>query len=164
MGVSGGTFIGFFVFHSREMYFILIGIALLHAVSSVADGSTPSSSSQPLQSTQHKKYLLYEVGMGEGFNLRCDVHIRMATLAMELNRLDVHHTWVLVLPSWCVRASTIDIKISCLHWFAFLSFCFNFSLYFFLLKACSLYASFVNVHMASLFPFSLSLSLSLPSS
>ncbi len=57
--------------------------------------------------------------MGEGFNLRCDVHIRMATLAMELNRLDVHHTWVLVLPSWCVRASTIDIKISCLHWVAF---------------------------------------------
>eukprot|EP00808_Paulinella_micropora_P024193 g30514.t1 len=27
-----------------------------------------------------RKYLLYEVGAGEGFNLRRDVHIRMASL------------------------------------------------------------------------------------
>ncbi|XP_066949925.1 GDP-fucose protein O-fucosyltransferase 2 [Macrobrachium rosenbergii] len=44
-----------------------------------------------------KKYLLYTVNPGEGFNLRRDVYLRVANLVRKLNEVD---NWVLVLPPW----------------------------------------------------------------
>ncbi|CAB1347090.1 unnamed protein product [Coregonus sp. 'balchen'] len=43
------------------------------------------------------RYLLYDVNPPEGFNLRRDVYIRMASLVKTLRR---HGDWVLVLPPW----------------------------------------------------------------
>ena len=59
----------------------------------VRNASTPSSSARQLQ------YLLYDVQNGEGFNLRRDVYMRMATVVYYLNnRHNLNVT--LVLPSW----------------------------------------------------------------
>lgn len=44
-----------------------------------------------------KRYLLYDVNPGEGFNLRRDVYIRIANLVRKLIKVD---NWVLVLPPW----------------------------------------------------------------
>lgn len=44
---------------------------------------------------KNPRYLLYDVNLGEGFNLRRDVYIRMATLAKWLGG-----QWSLVLPEW----------------------------------------------------------------
>lgn len=43
------------------------------------------------------RYLLYDVNPPEGFNLRRDVYIRMASLLKILLK---HEEWVLVLPPW----------------------------------------------------------------
>ncbi|ESO95617.1 hypothetical protein LOTGIDRAFT_180660 [Lottia gigantea] len=42
-------------------------------------------------------FLLYSVNYGEGFNLRRDVYMRMATLVKSLNE---DEPWLLVLPPW----------------------------------------------------------------
>ncbi|XP_036302110.1 GDP-fucose protein O-fucosyltransferase 2 isoform X2 [Pipistrellus kuhlii] len=44
-----------------------------------------------------RRYLLYDVNPPEGFNLRRDVYIRMASLLKILMK---HEEWVLVLPPW----------------------------------------------------------------
>ncbi|VDP04085.1 unnamed protein product [Soboliphyme baturini] len=44
------------------------------------------------------RYLLYEVNMGEGFNLRRDVYMRVASLVRQLR--DSGHNYILVLPPW----------------------------------------------------------------
>ena len=44
-----------------------------------------------------RRYLIYSVNPGEGFNLRRDVHMRVASLVKELRR---EEDWVLVLPPW----------------------------------------------------------------
>lgn len=44
-----------------------------------------------------KRYLLYEVNSSEGFNLRRDVYMRMASLARQLQQ---HGDWTLILPPW----------------------------------------------------------------
>ena len=43
------------------------------------------------------RYLLYSVNPGEGFNLRRDVHVRVANLVKELRKKE---DWILVLPPW----------------------------------------------------------------
>uniref|UniRef100_A0A671T9D5 GDP-fucose protein O-fucosyltransferase 2 n=1 Tax=Sinocyclocheilus anshuiensis TaxID=1608454 RepID=A0A671T9D5_9TELE len=43
------------------------------------------------------RYLLYDVNPPEGFNLRRDVYIRMASLLKTLRK---EGDWVLVLPPW----------------------------------------------------------------
>ena len=45
----------------------------------------------------HSRYLLYDVNLGEGFNLRRDVYMRVANLVRNLNK---DAPWVLVLPPW----------------------------------------------------------------
>uniref|UniRef100_A0A3B3UA81 GDP-fucose protein O-fucosyltransferase 2 n=1 Tax=Poecilia latipinna TaxID=48699 RepID=A0A3B3UA81_9TELE len=45
-----------------------------------------------------KRYLLYDVNPPEGFNLRRDVYIRMASLVKTLRKEG--DDWVLVLPPW----------------------------------------------------------------
>lgn len=46
----------------------------------------------------HLRYLLYDVNPPEGFNLRRDVYIRMASLVKTLRKEG--DDWVLVLPPW----------------------------------------------------------------
>lgn len=46
----------------------------------------------------HLRYLLYDVNPPEGFNLRRDVYIRMASLVKTLR--NEGDDWVLVLPPW----------------------------------------------------------------
>lgn len=46
----------------------------------------------------HIRYLLYDVNPPEGFNLRRDVYIRMASLVKTLRKEG--DDWVLVLPPW----------------------------------------------------------------
>ena len=43
------------------------------------------------------RYLLYSVNPGEGFNLRRDVHVRVASLVKKLREKE---DWILVLPPW----------------------------------------------------------------
>ena len=43
------------------------------------------------------RYRLYSVNPGEGFNLRRDVHVRVANLVKELREKE---DWILVLPPW----------------------------------------------------------------
>ena len=54
--------------------------------------------------TDNKKYLLYDTNPGEGFNLRRDVHMRMAGLVKGLNsspkNKNPQHEYILVLPPW----------------------------------------------------------------
>ncbi|GIY51518.1 GDP-fucose protein O-fucosyltransferase 2 [Caerostris darwini] len=49
---------------------------------------------------KRKRYLLYDVNPGEGFNLRRDVYMRIATLVKQLNQNDKTSLWILVLPPW----------------------------------------------------------------
>lgn len=45
---------------------------------------------------EHRRYFLFDVNMGEGFNLRRDVYMRAAQLVKELRKTD--ESWVMVLP------------------------------------------------------------------
>lgn len=55
---------------------------------------------------QKKRYLLYDVNYGEGFNLRRDVYMRIAVFVKNLQDLSKECTskenskWILVLPPW----------------------------------------------------------------
>nr|XP_032806999.1 GDP-fucose protein O-fucosyltransferase 2 isoform X2 [Petromyzon marinus] len=52
---------------------------------------------QPVGVARARRYLLYDVNPGEGFNLRRDVYMRVATLLQKLGKAE---PWVLVLPPW----------------------------------------------------------------
>ncbi|XP_035267827.1 GDP-fucose protein O-fucosyltransferase 2 [Anguilla anguilla] len=56
-----------------------------------------SASSPAAAVARDVRYLLYDVNPPEGFNLRRDVYIRMASLVKTLRN---HGDWVLVLPPW----------------------------------------------------------------
>lgn len=43
------------------------------------------------------RYLLYDVNLGEGFNLRRDVYMRVINFVKELNK---EESWVLVFLFW----------------------------------------------------------------
>lgn len=47
-----------------------------------------------------KRYILYDVNPGEGFNLRRDVYIRVAIFLKRLIERDREFQWQLVLPPW----------------------------------------------------------------
>ena len=53
----------------------------------------------PLSLATNTRYLTYTVNLGEGFNLRRDVHIRAANLVLHLHHTTQYH-WILVLPPW----------------------------------------------------------------
>ncbi|XP_064470972.1 GDP-fucose protein O-fucosyltransferase 2-like [Ornithodoros turicata] len=61
---------------------------------------TSTSSSRTARTTRTRKFLLYDVNPGEGFNLRRDVYMRMARLVSGLNNAQDTATWTLVLPPW----------------------------------------------------------------
>ena len=48
---------------------------------------------------KEQRYLFYDVNMGEGFNLRRDVFMRIAILVKNLNKSRLYH-YTLVLPPW----------------------------------------------------------------
>ncbi|XP_028847353.1 GDP-fucose protein O-fucosyltransferase 2 [Denticeps clupeoides] len=56
-----------------------------------------SAASPPAATAKDVRYLLYDVNPPEGFNLRRDVYIRMASLLKTLRK---RGDWVLVLPPW----------------------------------------------------------------
>lgn len=62
-----------------------------------ADHLTCSSATR--SSLKTKRYLLYDVNPGEGFNLRRDVYMRVAILVQKLNEKS-QEEWMLVLPPW----------------------------------------------------------------
>ncbi|VVC29269.1 Hypothetical protein CINCED_3A021637 [Cinara cedri] len=45
------------------------------------------------------RYVLYDINKPEGFNLRRDVYIRMASFIHHMNKISNYH-WILVLPPW----------------------------------------------------------------
>lgn len=47
-----------------------------------------------------QRYVLYDVNPGEGFNLRRDVYMRIASLVKRLREHKLRYDWVLVLPPW----------------------------------------------------------------
>lgn len=57
-----------------------------------AASSLPAAAAAP-----RTRYLLYDVNPPEGFNLRRDVYIRIASLLKTLRK---NENWVLVLPPW----------------------------------------------------------------
>ncbi|XP_054707109.1 GDP-fucose protein O-fucosyltransferase 2-like [Uloborus diversus] len=59
-----------------------------------------SSSQNEWSPQKTNKYLLYDVNPGEGFNLRRDVYMRVATVVKILNQQDKLNHWTLVLPPW----------------------------------------------------------------
>ncbi len=49
------------------------------------------------------RYILYDVNVGEGFNLRRDVYMRIANTVRQLRQqtdVDDHNNFILVLPPW----------------------------------------------------------------
>ena len=49
---------------------------------------------------RQKRYLFYDVNMGEGFNLRRDVFMRVAVFVKNLNLKSKLFHYTLVLPPW----------------------------------------------------------------
>lgn len=47
-----------------------------------------------------KRYILYDVNPGEGFNLRRDVYMRVASFVQKLRQENLADDWILVLPPW----------------------------------------------------------------
>lgn len=66
------------------------------------------------------RYLLYDVNVGEGFNLRRDVHMRVANLVKSLNKIE---PWILVLPPWGHlyhwQTESLEDKQVRIHWSLF---------------------------------------------
>ncbi|KAK1902848.1 GDP-fucose protein O-fucosyltransferase 2 [Dissostichus eleginoides] len=60
--------------------------------------SASHTATVPIAAARDLRYLLYDVNPPEGFNLRRDVYIRMASLVKTLRKEG--DDWVLVLPPW----------------------------------------------------------------
>ncbi|SBT87747.1 GDP-fucose protein O-fucosyltransferase 2, putative [Plasmodium malariae] len=58
-------------------------------------------SGYPFYFLKKKKYLLYDVNIGEGFNLQKEILYRMALIVYYLNQGDRKNLYYLVLPPWC---------------------------------------------------------------
>ncbi|XP_005496093.1 GDP-fucose protein O-fucosyltransferase 2 [Zonotrichia leucophrys gambelii] len=86
---------------------LLLGLAALALSPSLAAASEPppaalraghAASSLPAAAAASRtRYLLYDVNPPEGFNLRRDVYVRIASLLKTLRKSE---NWVLVLPPW----------------------------------------------------------------
>nr|XP_006636360.2 PREDICTED: GDP-fucose protein O-fucosyltransferase 2 isoform X1 [Lepisosteus oculatus] len=89
-------------------YFLLVLLLLLSCTAATAEAATGDGAFSAGQSAhsvagaatvaRNIRYLLYDVNPPEGFNLRRDVFIRMASLTKTLLREG--GGWVLVLPPW----------------------------------------------------------------
>ncbi|XP_048835575.1 GDP-fucose protein O-fucosyltransferase 2 isoform X2 [Brienomyrus brachyistius] len=79
-------------------FFMQICTASGEILDNMAFNAGQSGSSSPAgEVARDVRYLLYDVNPPEGFNLRRDVYIRMASLVKTLRKRE---DWVLVLPPW----------------------------------------------------------------
>ncbi|KAM8816553.1 GDP-fucose protein O-fucosyltransferase 2 isoform 2-T2 [Rhynchonycteris naso] len=79
--------------------YLLLGAASWPSVWASGEEFWPGQSAADILSgaASRRRYLLYDVNPPEGFNLRRDVYIRMASLLKTLLKTE---EWVLVLPPW----------------------------------------------------------------
>ncbi|XP_063515910.1 GDP-fucose protein O-fucosyltransferase 2 isoform X5 [Pongo pygmaeus] len=79
--------------------FLLLGAAFWPPASASGQEFWPGQSAADilLGAASRRRYLLYDVNPPEGFNLRRDVYIRIASLLKTLLKTE---EWVLVLPPW----------------------------------------------------------------
>ncbi|CAL1276051.1 unnamed protein product [Larinioides sclopetarius] len=85
------------------LLFLLILIKSLCSADYCSSDEKDTSCKPPSSHGSHynrKRYLLYDVNPGEGFNLRRDVYMRIAALVKELNNDKKSGQWILVLPPW----------------------------------------------------------------
>ena len=59
-----------------------------------------NGSSEKDETKKQQRYLFYDVNMGEGFNLRRDVFMRVAVFVKNLNTNSNDFHYTLVLPPW----------------------------------------------------------------
>ena len=59
-----------------------------------------NGSSEKDETKKQQRYLFYDVNMGEGFNLRRDVFMRVAVFVKNLNINSNDFQYTLVLPPW----------------------------------------------------------------
>ncbi|XP_064135640.1 GDP-fucose protein O-fucosyltransferase 2 isoform X1 [Loxodonta africana] len=78
---------------------LLVGVASWPPTSASGEEFWPGQSAADILSgaASRRRYLLYDVNPPEGFNLRRDVYIRVASLLKTLLKME---EWVLVLPPW----------------------------------------------------------------
>lgn len=78
---------------------LLASVPLSHGQLAENGGAFDTGQSAPavVTAAQQRRYLLYDVNPPEGFNLRRDVYLRMASLMKSLLK---NEAWVLVLPPW----------------------------------------------------------------
>ncbi|XP_013206547.1 GDP-fucose protein O-fucosyltransferase 2 isoform X1 [Microtus ochrogaster] len=78
---------------------LLLAMAFWRPVSASGEEFWPGQSAADILSgaASRRRYLLYDVNPPEGFNLRRDVYIRVASLLKTLLKTE---EWVLVLPPW----------------------------------------------------------------
>ncbi|PWA31215.1 hypothetical protein CCH79_00002911 [Gambusia affinis] len=80
-------------------FFLSISFAFaLQTINSEDVFSASRTTSVSISAAKDLRYLLYDVNPPEGFNLRRDVYIRMASLVKTLR--EEGDDWVLVLPPW----------------------------------------------------------------
>uniref|UniRef100_G1L519 GDP-fucose protein O-fucosyltransferase 2 n=1 Tax=Ailuropoda melanoleuca TaxID=9646 RepID=G1L519_AILME len=81
------------------VYLLLLGAASWPPASASGEEFWPGQSAADILSgaASRRRYLLYDVNPPEGFNLRRDVYIRVASLLKTLLKSE---EWVLVLPPW----------------------------------------------------------------
>ncbi|XP_070980005.1 GDP-fucose protein O-fucosyltransferase 2-like isoform X1 [Oncorhynchus clarkii lewisi] len=82
-----------------KMCLMVLGLRAVDAEGQIEDAFRAGNTvfSPTTAAARDLRYLLYDVNPPEGFNLRRDVYIRMASLVKTLRR---HGDWVLVLPPW----------------------------------------------------------------
>ncbi|XP_053733377.1 GDP-fucose protein O-fucosyltransferase 2 isoform X2 [Synchiropus splendidus] len=87
---------------SAQMHVSIVLISFAFATFGAANSENVFSASQTatvtVSTARDLRYLLYDVNPPEGFNLRRDVYIRMASLVKSLRKEG--DDWVLVLPPW----------------------------------------------------------------
>ncbi|XP_045396793.1 GDP-fucose protein O-fucosyltransferase 2 isoform X2 [Lemur catta] len=82
-----------------RVVYLLLGAASWSPASASGEEFWPGQSAADILSgaASRRRYLLYDVNPPEGFNLRRDVYIRVASLLKTLLKTE---DWVLVLPPW----------------------------------------------------------------
>ncbi|XP_019945147.2 GDP-fucose protein O-fucosyltransferase 2 isoform X1 [Paralichthys olivaceus] len=78
--------------------FVFVAFAASQTVNTDNVFSAGHTAPVPVAAARDLRYLLYDVNPPEGFNLRRDVYIRMASLVKTLRKEG--DDWVLVLPPW----------------------------------------------------------------
>ncbi|CDW60924.1 O-FucT domain containing protein [Trichuris trichiura] len=82
-----------------SLHTFAILVVILYSSLSYADEPTIAVvDAEKFSLAKERRYLLYEVNPGEGFNLRRDVYMRIASVVRALRKRG--HNFILVLPPW----------------------------------------------------------------